>query len=261
VLFPEGAVVQVQPDTHKPALVLLHGWGYDNNCWPEYLLEQLKSCYNLILLDLPGHGQDTYVADQRNTLEQLDQWIVSTKRVLPFQYTLMAWSLGAQIAIRMAHNDRRIKRLILMAVNPKFITGDGWPAAMVPEMLLQFMHGYQALATKTLRRFASLQAQGSVNPKVLVARIIQLMPVQTQKAFGLSLLQVLDERAHLCQLWQPCYLELAKNDELVPCKWVDELQLPNNVQVNYVEGGHGYLLEQQSISRKMAKFMYSGVAR
>ena len=108
MLFPEGTVVQVQLDTHKPALVLLHGWGYDNNCWPEYLLEQLKSSYNLILLDLPGHGQDTYVADQRNTLEQLDQWIVATKRYLPLQYTLMAWSLGAQIAIRMAHNDPRI---------------------------------------------------------------------------------------------------------------------------------------------------------
>jgi pimeloyl-[acyl-carrier protein] methyl ester esterase len=244
----------------KPSLVLLHGWGYDNTCWPEVMLQQLRTSYDLILLDLPAHGQDAYVVDNRNSLEQLDEWITSTKQLLPSQYYLMGWSLGAQIAIRMAHNDRCIQRLILMAVNPKFMKSDEWSAAMSPELLAKFEQGYETQASKTLRRFASLQAQGSTNSKFLTAQIIQLMPAQPEKIFGLKLLQQLDERAHLCQLPQPCFIELAQADELVPSDWVNHLLLPNNVQIHTVAGGHGYLFEANGINKTMAKFIDVGVS-
>tara|TARA_B100000795_G_scaffold83064_1_gene60236 strand:- start:3130 stop:3921 length:792 start_codon:yes stop_codon:yes gene_type:complete len=250
--------LDVKLNTQKPTLVLLHGWGYDNTCWPKEMLQRLRSNYDLILLDLPGHGQDTYVADERNSIEQLDEWIVATKRLLPSQYNLMGWSLGAQIAIRMAHNDSRIQRIMLMAVNPKFIICDDWPAAMSRHLLMQFKKGYQTLANKTLLRFASLQAQGSSNPKALAAQMIRLMPVQAQKAFGLTLLQELDERAHFCQISQPCCLQLAADDELVPCAWVNQLELPNNVQINYVAGGHGYFLGGDGIDTTMASFFMLG---
>jgi pimeloyl-[acyl-carrier protein] methyl ester esterase len=243
----------------KPTLVLLHGWGYDNTCWPEAMLQQLRDSYDLILLDLPGHGQDPYVEDNRNSLKQLDEWITSTKQLLPSQYHLMGWSLGAQIAIRMAHNDRCIQRLILMAANPKFMSSDEWSAAMSPQLLAKFEQGYETQSSKTLRRFASLQAQGSTNSKCLIAQMIQLMPVQPEKIFGLKLLQELDERAHLCQLSQPCFIELAQADELVPSDWVNHLLLPNNVQIHTVAGGHGYLLEANGINKTMAKFIDVGV--
>jgi len=89
--------------------------------------------------------------------------------------------------------------------------------------------------------------------------MIQLMPVQPQKIFGLQLLQELDERTHLRQLPQPCYIELAQGDELVPSDWVNHILLPNNMQVHYVAGGHGYLLEQDGINKTMAKFIDVGV--
>jgi pimeloyl-[acyl-carrier protein] methyl ester esterase len=244
---------------YKPTLVLLHGWGYDNTCWPEVMLQQLRTNYDLMLLDLPGHGQDHYVEDNRNSLEQLDEWITSSKQLLPSQYHLMGWSLGAQIAIRMAHNDCCIQRLILMAVNPKFMRSDEWSAAMSPELLAKFEQGYETQTSKTLRRFASLQAQGSANSKFLTAQMIQLMLIQPEKIFGLKLLQQLDERAHLCQLSQPCFIELAQADELVPSDWVNHLLLPNNVQIHTVAGGHGYLFEPNGINKTMAKFIDVGL--
>ena len=243
----------------KPTLVLLHGWGYDNTCWPEVMLQQLRASYDLILLDLPGHGKDPYVEDKRNSLEQLDEWITSTKQLLPSQYHLMGWSLGAQIAIRMAHNDRCIQRLILMAVNPKFMSSDEWSTAMSPELLANFEQGYETQSSKTLRRFASLQAQGSTKSKFLTAQMIEMMPVHPAKIFGLKLLQELDERAHLCQLSQPCFIELAQADELVPSDWVNHLLLPNNVKIHTVAGGHGYLFEPNGINKTMAKFIDVGV--
>jgi pimeloyl-[acyl-carrier protein] methyl ester esterase len=246
-------------NAYKPKLVLLHGWGYDNTCWPEVMLQQLRASYDLILLDLPGHGKDPYVEDDRNSLEQLDEWITSTKQLLPSQYHLMGWSLGAQIAIRMAHNDRCIQRLILMAVNPKFMSSDEWSTAMSPELLAKFEQGYETQTSKTLRRFASLQAQGSTHSKFLTAQMIQLMPVQPEKIFGLKLLQELDERTHLCQLSQPCFIELAQADELVPSDWVNQLLLPNNIQIHTVAGGHGYLFEPNGINKTMAKFIDVGV--
>lgn len=242
--------------TEKPKLVLLHGWGYDNNCWSDVMLNDLQGQYELILLDLPGHGQDAFIADKRNNISQLDEWIAITKQFLPNQYHILGWSLGAQIAIRMAHNDTRIQSVTLIAVNPKFTSGANWPSAMLPNLLAQFQQGYEALASKTLRRFASLQAKGSVAPKILVEQMVELMQVQVSKAFGLKLLQELDERVHLCQLTQPCYIELATHDALVPFEWVSQLQLPTSVQVNYVEGAHGYLLEHCGVTRQMANFLH-----
>lgn len=220
------------------------------------MLQSLRSKYTLILLDLPGHGHDTFVADGRDDIALLDEWILVTKQNLPCQYHLLGWSLGAQVAIRMAHYDAGIQSLTLMAVNPKFMSSSDWPRAMLPELLAQFQYGYDTLANKTLRRFASLQAQGSGDPKLLLAHMVRHMQVQIEKRFGLKLLQQLDEREHLCQLTQACYLELATDDALVPCGWVDQLNLPNNVQVNYVEGGHGYLLEQHSVTPTMAEFLH-----
>jgi pimeloyl-[acyl-carrier protein] methyl ester esterase len=245
----------------KPTLVLLHGWGYDNTCWPQQILQQLGLTYDLMLLDLPAHGQDNLVVDDRNSIEQLDEWISATKQLLPSQYHLMGWSLGAQIAIRMSHNDSCIQRLMLMAVNPKFMTSHDWPTAMSPVLLAKFEQGYKTQANKTLRRFASLQAQGSATAKLAAAQIIQLMPIQSQKIFGLKLLQELDERTHLRQLSQPCYIELAQDDELVPSDWVNHLLLPNNIQIHHLVGGHGYLLEQDGINTTMAKFIDVGVGK
>ena len=254
----QASTLGIELGVHKPSLVLLHGWGYDSGCWPKSMLQQLSAHYALILLDLPGHGQDATSLNQGNSIEHLDEWIAITKRRLPQHYHLMGWSLGAQIAIRMAHNDSRIQGLLLMAVNPKFITCDNWSAAMLPDLLRRFEQGYQDLAHKTLRRFASLQAQGSANPKLLAARMIELMPVQAEKILGLKLLQALDERLHLSQLSQPCFLELAEDDGLVPWAWVNQLQLPSNIQLNSVLGGHGYVLEQESIGTKMLEFLQLG---
>lgn len=255
---PNIAPLGVELDRHKRTLVLLHGWGYDSACWPAEMLQRLRVEHELIVLDLPGHGQDALVVDQRSSLQQLDEWIAVTKARLPQQYDLMGWSLGGQIALRMAHNDSRIQRLGLMAVNPKFITGDDWPKAMLPKLLLQFEQGYQALAGKALRRFANLQAQGSANPKQLTAQMMHLMLPTTQKILGLKLLQELDERRHFCQLSQPCYLELAHDDELVPSSWVEELKMPSKVQVNYVAGGHAYLLEHGGMGAGMVNFLQGG---
>lgn len=251
----QGSPLGIELGTDKPSLVLLHGWGYDSSCWPKTMLQQLSANYELILLDLPGHGQDVQSLNRGNSIARLDEWIAVTKRRLPQHYHLMGWSLGAQIAIRMAYNDHRIQSLLLLAVNPKFTTCDNWPAAMLPDLLMRFEQGYQEFAHKTLRRFASLQAQGSVNPKLLAAHMLEIMPVQVDKILGLRLLQVLDERAHFSQLLQPCYLELAQDDHLVPRAWVNQLQLPSNVQLHYVLGGHGYLLEQESIGTTMLEFL------
>ena len=144
----------------------------------------------------------------------------------------MGWSLGAQIAIRMAHGDNRIQALMLVTVNPKFAISEDWPHAMSLDLLLNFEKNYASSASKTLRRFASLQAQGSDKPKFLVAHMTQLMSVKVAKIGGLKLLQALDERALLSQLSQPCCIQLAKDDELVPCAWIRHMQLPGHVEIN-----------------------------
>jgi len=60
------------PKSHKRTLVLLHGWGYDNTCWPQEMLQQLRVDYELIVLDLPGHGQDPSELIQHDSINWMN---------------------------------------------------------------------------------------------------------------------------------------------------------------------------------------------
>ena len=43
-----------------PTLVFLHGFGSDKDSWPS-MIRFIPSTYHCIILDLPGHGESTFV--------------------------------------------------------------------------------------------------------------------------------------------------------------------------------------------------------
>jgi len=245
----------------KPCLVMLHGWGYDHQCWPEQLIDQLSQMFTLVLLDLPGHGPSP------SQYLDIDTWIQEQHQQLPSRYCLLGWSLGGQVAIRWAslvnggdHAQPKVQQLVLLATNPKFSTGDDWPNAMEGEVLTQFCHAFTDQPAKTLRRFASLQAQGSNEVKALITQMMTLMDVQPNKQYGLVLLQQLDERKHLLDLSIPYTIELAKDDALVPFKWLQSQGAGANVNAalchtRYIMGGHAYPLQDLGLAQRVIDFL------
>lgn len=254
-------MVSGEPCPEQVNLVLIHGWGYDSSCWPGDLVAQLERHFNVILLALPGHGSasdpmlDSACGD--DCVDQLDAWMDVTKAQLPNRYHVLGWSLGGQVAIRLAHNNSHVDRLVLLATNAKFVRDYDWQHGMDLELLTQFVEKYQAQPSKTMRRFASLQALGCEQSKTLAAQMVAQMAPESSKLLGLKLLCTLDERDHLKALTIPCLIDLAGDDQLVPKEWVDELVLSASTQVNVTLGGHGYLFQSESLTSRITAFLIS----
>jgi pimeloyl-ACP methyl ester carboxylesterase len=91
-------------------LILLHGWGKTKEILRP-LAELLAHGYRVGLLDLPGFGKTEAPAEPWGT-EQYAEWVAAQ---IPPSCNLLGHSLGARIAIQLAHrHPDRIKRLILV---------------------------------------------------------------------------------------------------------------------------------------------------
>ena len=133
-----------------PDLVLLHGWGLHGGVWAP-LAEKLVDHFTLHLIDLPGHGHS-----REHALGDLDGIAREVTALLPSEYSLAGWSLGGQVAMRVALESPP-KHLILLATTPCFVTRSDWPTAMQPEVLADFAHRLGSDYRTTLNNFLALQ--------------------------------------------------------------------------------------------------------
>jgi len=209
----------------SPTLVLLHGWGYHKTAWPESWLQQLAERYDLWLVDLPGHGDDSCQAVSDADLSTLDAWLQKLGAALPARYSLLGWSLGGQLAMRLAHQQsNRVQSLICLACNLSFVQRDGWPEAMPVNVLTQFQTAFARLPEKTLQRFCALQAQGSEDPMVMTKLLRSQVHCRPSLTMGLDWLANLDLRETWPQITCPTLLILAEQDALVPASAVDTIK-------------------------------------
>lgn len=103
----------------KPLITLLHGLASNCTRFSEFIeYTSLKESWDLLRIDLRGHGESMYRAEySRNTwIEDLNQ-VMQTERYQ--QSVFMGHSLGAQIGITYAHKfPQRTQGLIL--IDPVF---------------------------------------------------------------------------------------------------------------------------------------------
>ena len=237
----QGVEVQsLQSDL--PVLVLLHGWGYHRAAWPESLLIGIRKRFQLVFVDLPGHGEGAPVSGDDAELQQLDAWLAQLIEALPSRFALLGWSLGGQVALRLAHTyPQRVTSLVTIASNLSFVQRDDWPVAMDLATLTTFRDAYSRLPAKTLQRFCALQAQGATEANMLKTLRAQVQPnAELGQQTGLHWLQHLDGRRAWRKIKCPTLAILAAADALVPAAVaVDMVNLNGAAQVEVVAGCHG----------------------
>jgi pimeloyl-[acyl-carrier protein] methyl ester esterase len=235
--------VEMQPSqSDLPVLVLLHGWGYHRAAWPESLLAGLRERFQLVFVDLPSHGEGAPVSGDDAELQQLDAWLTQLTEALPSRFALLGWSLGGQVALRLAHTyPQRVTSLVTIASNLSFVQRDDWPKAMELATLTTFRDAYARLPAKTLQRFCALQAQGANEANMLKTLRSQVQPnAESGQLTGLHWLQHLDGRSAWQQLTCPTLAMLAAADALVPAAVAaDMTSLNGAAQVEMVAGCHG----------------------
>jgi pimeloyl-[acyl-carrier protein] methyl ester esterase len=189
-------------------LVLLHGWGFNSDLFDE-LVEKHKGQYRITKIDLPGHGRSDDVSGG------LDEWCDEIIKILPNNPTLLGWSLGGLLAIKIASRIK-ITKLLLVASSPKFVRSDNWPYGIDADNFQQFSNALQLNLSKGLKRFVSLQTQDKNQLKTLNQSIDKLPATTTALNQGLEILLNTDLIAEFNALKMPIEIILGKRDTLIP---------------------------------------------
>ena len=227
-----------------PDLVLLHGWAMHSGVW-ECVAETLSRRFRLHCIDLPGHG-----ASRDCALDSLEQMTEVIADHLPDNSIVCGWSLGGQVAIRLAlQMPERVQQLVLVASTPCFVKRADWPWGMEPLTLTLFMENLARDYVQTLNRFLTLQVSGGEDQTRVLARLRKsvlngLSPESATLQTGLQILLTSDLRAELDQIRQPVLLIHGQNDVIAPvgaAEWMQQ-HLPQAQLKLFPHCGHAPFL-------------------
>ena len=150
--------LRIERSGNGPDLALLHGWGMHSGVWDE-VVPALASRFRVHAVDLPGHGHSGAVA-----AEGLDRAAAEVAAQLPAGAALCGWSLGALVALRIAHlAPGKARRMALVSATPCFVERPDWPHAMKAGTLEDFARGLRQDRDGTLERFVRLNALNGAN--------------------------------------------------------------------------------------------------
>ena len=214
-----GTRVHVEALGAGPPLVLLHGFALHGGLFGP-IVDALSQRHRVHVVDLPGHGRSAPIApcDLPTLANTIDDALGEVDAPL----TLVGWSLGGQVAMQWAHQrPRRVRRLILVATTPSFVTREGWPDAMTATTLARFGDELRTAYRLTLLRFLTLQVQGSDEGRrtlsSLRARVFERgEPPRDALSASLALMLRTDLRPLLAQIAQAALVIGGARDALVP---------------------------------------------
>lgn len=231
-----------------PPIVLIHGWAMHTGIWRDFA-RQLANNYQVICVDLPGHGLSETVEPYN-----LDKIIEALIEVLPdSSFCILGWSLGATVALALAERyPQRVNSVILLAGNPRFVKEHGW-AGMRAELLEDFSSNLELNCQLTLIRFLALQVNQLEHGKSLLKALKKAIkachpPTENVLQGGLAILKHTDLRESLLLLSCPVSVIQGDKDTLVPVEVGQNMkQLKPDLQLNIVENaGHVPFLSHQS---------------
>lgn len=210
-----------------PTITLLHGWGMNSAIFKS-LVNKLSAMFEVVCVDLPGHGQSDWSENMG-----FDQQVEMLEQVLP-RSSIVGWSLGGLFATRLANNHpEKFKRLILLSSNPCFVQKPDWLCAVERSVFDEFSRSMIDNWQLTVRRFIGLQMHGSQNSRGLIKRMTQLLiegghPHPDALRMGLQLLLGHDSRSELAAVTQPVLSILGARDTLAPKCLAQKLALINS---------------------------------
>jgi pimeloyl-[acyl-carrier protein] methyl ester esterase len=235
-------------------IVLVHGWGMHSGVWGDFA-EQLAQHYQVICVDLPGHGKSGAI-DKFNLVTVAAALVqaISVKNAC-----WLGWSLGATIVLEVAKcYPDKVSHLVLLAGNPCFIQqigdkGEQWPGMPVGQFDL-FSQRLQKDEKATLLQFLSLQVYGLKDMKNYLNSLRQkmanhLLPCRDILHSALAVLKHSDLRPHLATITQPMLWLLGEQDSLVPAQLGLYLDKYPTIQVHIVkDAGHIVFLSHTSLT-------------
>ncbi|BBP42453.1 pimeloyl-ACP methyl ester esterase BioH [Thiosulfativibrio zosterae] len=236
---------QMLPSTqpHAEHLTLVHGWAAESAGWADWAQEFLTPHFQVHLIDLPGFGQSPELSKTQIANDLNGAWCDALAQALPPKSHLLGWSLGGLLCQQLAWQyPRQVQSLICLASTPRFTQQDGWPNAVSPELMANFMKALGVESLTLLKQFWNLQLQGSDNARPLMKQLSAQMrnrnlPSLAGLTQGLKLLRDLDNRPHLQDITQPTLWLFGEHDPLIPQALQTQLHdLQPSAQLHIIKG-------------------------
>jgi len=239
----------IHTDGQGPDVILVHGWGLHSGIW-ETIYWDLREHFRVTLVDLPGFGRSPMPNgdyDFEMLVEQLSHIPVESAHWL-------GWSLGGLVATEFAiRYPERVKSLITVASNPRFVQQDDWQTGMRADLMDNFCSYLEEDYEGTLIRFLAIQAMGSETAKEDIKALKETVFIHGQphvKALrgGLEILNQVDLRTRLPELsGKPVLRIYGRLDSLVPAKTADAVKehLPESEHVILRKASHAPFLSHK----------------
>ncbi len=236
-------------------LVLLHGWSMNLRVF-DALAAQLESKFELIAVDLPGHGRSAGTPLPMD----IDALAEMLRPCVPPHAIVLGWSLGGMAALALA--SAQIWRLVIVASTPCFVARADWPHGMAPAVLEGFAARLRTETHATVHDFLELQLRGSPQ----AAALLQAQQAALEShgsatdaalATGLELLRQTDLRERLSGIDLPTLVIAGQYDRVTPPAASRALAaaLPRGEYLEFGRTGHAPMLSHPAaLASKVVEF-------
>lgn len=241
--------LHVETSGAGPDIVLLHGWGMNARVW-DGVRDSLAHAHRVTTIDLPGHGRSGFDAQASDTDGQARLLLAA----LPSDCTLLGWSLGGHLALRMATlAPDRVSRLVLVATTPRFARASDWPGALPAEVLDGFAQHLTTDYRRTVADFLELQVRGSQDAEAVRAKLRRALfehgeATPAALAAGLEIIRHSDLRSLLPAVRQPTLVLAGQYDRITSPTVVQALAtaLPHATYAEFRRAGHAPFLSHSA---------------
>lgn len=139
VTMPDGVKLYYERAGGGKPLLFLHGWTMSSRVW-NYQVEWFAREYQVITLDLRGHGRSECLKGECNFISLTEDIINFIKELHLEKLTLIGWSLAVSLIVRVCHSYRvPVDSLVLIDGTPCFVAREdfshGMPSPRVKKML------------------------------------------------------------------------------------------------------------------------------
>jgi len=220
-------------------IAFISGWGLSSSVF-DALKQELSGSFQFYNVALP--------VEKNADCSGLDSILEYFREQMPERCHIIAWSLGAMFAARLAERwPERVASLTSLCANAKFTATDTWPCAMEAETFARFKNDFLDDWQKTAQRFVGLQVLGLKKRRAVLASLKEYSYLRDEnqgQAFeALQWLTELDNREYLKKITVPqCHI-FGCEDALVPrgaAESIEELISANERNTIHIleEAGH-----------------------
>lgn len=248
-VYCDTAGRQLQPDTQSTTLVFIHGAQNDHSVWDLQSHYLAHHGYNVLAVDLPGHGQS--LGPALTSIEEMTRWLLALFDVVGItKASLIGHSMGSLIALETARcaPDRVVKLALLGNAYPMKVADallstalENEPAAI--DMVTHWSHyiaAEQAAAAKVNCRDQTkslMQRMSAINPNHLLYTDLSAC---NNYQLGEAAAAIVNHH-HF-----PTLFLMAQQDRMTPAKASAQLRsaIPDATVIEIAECGHAMMSEQ-----------------